>query len=944
MDLTFTSPSSFPQTTPRPRTSVRRNLLQDFESELPSPIVANTESPQNRIVNGENCTEAQNESTWYSGITIWISGILALVLTVLGVFRYIPQNLLSRLTHEALGNIGILLLGLIVCAVVWKMCQSTHKRTTRNAGRITSTVRNISTDRAPDQEAGSYNEEGGLPGRGLNIQVKRTFKGEGTEVWSEFVRYFENIAALNNWSIDMRRRVLITTFRGQAEAFAYGLPDNIIGNYNQLKLQMDNRFGHTAMKESYIVEAKMRKKLQTESFRDFGQAIADLYRRAHPGNRDYVEEASLKTFMDNCNHDDDFRLAVKRTRPKSLQEAVTAAMQEECIRMTENRNLRNRENNPVRPIYRVSEFSNQGKVPVTGKTYRANPDMEDKTKPPEIFKFKSAEAVGHVSAQQLVKRPSTGEEQRQDDSSVEMPAVSTQTDVENLHLNYESNEKNQGVIKIKGKPGMRLDGLVEGTSLEWKFDTGAMNTFITEEVYWNILPEHRPVLERAKNSDAEVLRGYIISMEDSVVPAHHESIIKATFDSSVDACDGVLLPLKSFVHNHGLAVARERHKLPEHLEQVFKEASENLTGEQAAKFKNFLLARVDAFADPNKPVERATIGEHRSKLKEEIPLKEPVRRVPIFKREIMDEEIKKLEEQGLIEKSNSPWSAPIVLVQKKDKSWRLCVDYRKLNANTIKDAYPIPRVADDLDSLAGSTWFSSLDLNMAYHQIPMSEEDKEKTARTFDEHLDNLSLVLDRLQSVNLKLKAKKCNFFRREVSFLGHIVSKEGIKTDPSKIEAVKNWKTPSNVTELRSFLGLAAYYRRFIKDFAKTAKCLHILTGKNQEWNWTQECDTAFEFLKQKLISAPILGYPDVNAGDFILDTDASNEAIGAVLSQIQNGREIVISYGSRVLNNSERNYCVTRKEMLAVVYFVQHFKHYLLGREFLLRTRPSGPCVAS
>lgn len=207
-----------------------------------------------------------------------------------------------------------------------------------------------------------------------------------------------------------------------------------------------------------------------------------------------------------------------------------------------------------------------------------------------------------MSAQQLVKRPSTGEEQRQDDSSVEMPAVSTQTDVGNLHLNYESNEKNQGVIEIRGKPGMRLDGLVEGTSLEWKFDTGAMNTFITEEVYWNILPEHRPVLERAKkqfntadgrklkvtgtakmllsfqgfqvifrvfvadvkcnllgqdfitkfqcqwnyvsnvcnlNSDAEVLRGYyIISMEDSVVPAHHESIIKATFDSSVDALMG----------------------------------------------------------------------------------------------------------------------------------------------------------------------------------------------------------------------------------------------------------------------------------------------------------------------------------------------------------------------------------------------------------------------
>lgn len=169
-------------------------------------------------------------------------------------------------------------------------------------------------------------------------------------------------------------------------------------------------------------------------------------------------------------------------------------------------------------------------------------------------------------------------------------------------------------------------------------------------------------------------------------------------------------------------------KLPGFLEQVFIEGCEHLTDEQTKKFKEFLLSRVEAFADPSKPAERARVGEHVIKLKEEIPFKEAVRRVPIFKREVLDNEITKLEEQGLIEKSESPWSSPLVLVQKKDKSWRLCVDYRKLNANTIKNAYPIPRVADDLDSLAGSAWFSLLDLNMAYHQIPMHKADKEKTA------------------------------------------------------------------------------------------------------------------------------------------------------------------------------------------------------------------------
>lgn len=366
MDFTNKTPTNFPQTTPRPRISVRQNLLQDFENDLSTPVVTNTPSVQERFANRENCTEVKPEISCYSGFMYWTCVISALVLTMLSVFRYSPQKLLLRLTHEALGNITIILLGIIVCAFLLKLYQSTQRRT----ARIDSTMRNNLAGRFSDQDAASYNEEVGLPGSGLHLQVKRSFKGEETEVWSEFVRYFENVATLNNWSFDMRRRVLISTFRGQAEAFAYGLPDGILQDYDQLKLQRDTRFGHTAMKESYIIEAKMRRKLPTESFRDFAQAIADLYRRSHPGNHDYVEEASLKTFMDNCNTDNDFRLAVKRTTPKSLHKAVTAAMQDECIRMTENRNLRSNENNPVRPVYRVSEFSRNAEVPVTKKPYR----------------------------------------------------------------------------------------------------------------------------------------------------------------------------------------------------------------------------------------------------------------------------------------------------------------------------------------------------------------------------------------------------------------------------------------------------------------------------------------------------------------------------------------------------------------------------------------------
>ena len=198
-------------------------------------------------------------------------------------------------------------------------------------------------------------------------------------------------------------------------------------------------------------------------------------------------------------------------------------------------------------------------------------------------------------------------------------------------------------------------------------------------------------------------------------------------------------------------------------------------------------------------------------------------------------------------------------------------------------------------------------------------------SRDFDQHLKNLNLVFDRLQDANLKLKAKKCSLFKREVAFLGHIVTEHGVMTDPGKTCAVDEWKTPENVPELRSFLGLVSYYRRFIKNFAHVAKCLHELTSKNVKWEWTTKCEEAFQSLKSELANAPILGYPDVNGGNFILDTDASNDAIGVVLSQLQDGQEKVIAYASRTLTSAEKNYCVTRKEMLALIFFVKHFKHY-------------------
>ena len=197
-----------------------------------------------------------------------------------------------------------------------------------------------------------------------------------------------------------------------------------------------------------------------------------------------------------------------------------------------------------------------------------------------------------------------------------------------------------------------------------------------------------------------------------------------------------------------------------------------------------------------------------------------------------------------------------------------------------------------------------------------------------------LNDVFTKIKEAGLKLKPSKCHLFQKEVVFLGHTVSEHGISTSPEKITAVQSWPIPENVSQLRSYLGFCSYYRKFVKNYADIAKPLTVLTGKGIEWCWSEDCQKAFDILKDQLTNAPVMAHPSPD-GMFILDTDASDYGIGAVLSQIQDGEEHVIAYASRTLNKVERRYCVTRKELLAIVYFMKYFRHYLLGNEFLIRS---------
>nr|ABA94769.1 retrotransposon protein, putative, Ty3-gypsy subclass [Oryza sativa Japonica Group] len=337
-------------------------------------------------------------------------------------------------------------------------------------------------------------------------------------------------------------------------------------------------------------------------------------------------------------------------------------------------------------------------------------------------------------------------------------------------------------------------------------------------------------------------------------------------------------------------------------------------------------------------------------------------------------QIEELESKGYVRPSSSPWGAPVLLVKKKDGSERMVIDYRALNEVTIKNKYPLPRIDDLFDQLKGARVFSKIDLRSGYHQLKIRSEDIPKTAfstryglyeftvmsfgltnapaffmnlmnkifmeyldqfvvvfiddilvysKNEEEHAEHLRLIMEKLRDHQLFAKFSKCEFWLDRVAFLGHVISSNGVEVDPSKVEAVLAWNPPKNVSEIRSFLGLAGYYRRFIEGFSKLARPMTELLKKEKKFQWSAACEDSFQELKKRLTTAPVLTLPDIRK-DFEIFCDASRQGLGCVLMQEQK----VVAYASRQLRPHEANYPTHDLELAAVVHALKIWRHYLIG----------------
>ena len=414
-------------------------------------------------------------------------------------------------------------------------------------------------------------------------------------------------------------------------------------------------------------------------------------------------------------------------------------------------------------------------------------------------------------------------------------------------------------------------------------------------------------------------------------------------------------------------------------------SSSDLSEVGQQKVKDLTLRFRDIFSTDSDDTGTTNLLQHQIDTGDAPPVKQQPRRIPYRLREQVEKQKEKMLANGVIEDSSSPWCSPVVLVKKRDGSVRFCVDLRAVNSATQPVAYPLPRIDEALDGLSGARFFTTLDMTAGYWQVEIAPEDREKTAfstgkglhqfrkmamglrnagatfqrlmelvlagvdaktclvylddvvlfnKTERSHLETLTEVFECIRAAGLKLKPQKCFIGRKEVTFLGHHVTREGIRPDPTNIEKVLKWPNPTTEVEVKGFLGLCGYYSKFIPNYAEISRPLREAANQSGALRWTSEMEAAFDTLKKSLASPPVLSLPTFK-GTFRLYTDACNASVGSILTEEVDGEERVIAYDSKVLSRQQRRWPTYDKELWAVVHAVRRFRQYTTGFRFQVIT---------
>ena len=519
-------------------------------------------------------------------------------------------------------------------------------------------------------------------------------------------------------------------------------------------------------------------------------------------------------------------------------------------------------------------------------------------------------------------------------------------------------------------------------------DTGASRSIINED-FWNLFSRKcyhlrpTPVQLEAANGEILTTKGVVTLVVDKI--GQHEFIIVPSLKSDVLLGSDFLEKFQVEINYVQRVVKTHKKCFPMKMADC-RDRFPHIT--KVCEVVDIPEEFADLLQHPTfrEQLGHCTVGEPlRINTSDSFPIKQKPYRQPLVKRKIVEEEIEKMLQSRVIQPSQSPWASPVTLVPKPDGSTRFCVDYRKINAVTEKDCYPIPNIQELFDTLQGATIFSTLDLKSGYWQVDLHPDDVPKTAfvshcglyeflrlpfglvnapgqfqrlmnrvlskhlgktclvyiddivcfsKNEEEHRQHLIEILDTLADAGLTLKLKKCKFAQKRVELLGYTISKDGISPQEDKVSAIRDMAPPEDVKGVQRFLGMSGYYRQTIPNYADVAEPLTRLTRKNELFRWGEEQNEAFEKLKAELTSDRVMAFPDPHL-PYKLYTDASAYAVGAILAQDIDGIERPIHYVSKALTTGQKKWSAIEREAYAVIYSITKLRPYLQGAKFTVYT---------